>query len=125
DVSRIIKDALLEQKQTSVLTSATLTVDGTFSYVRGRLGIRDAAELRVSSEFDYRTQAILYLPRRMLPPRAPGFAEAAAGEVIEILKRAQGRSFVLFTSYAVLRTVRRFVEMALSYPILVQGDAPR
>jgi ATP-dependent DNA helicase DinG len=125
DVSRIIKDALLEQKRTSVLTSATLTVDGTFSYVRGRLGIRDAAELRVSSEFDYRTQAILYLPRRMLPPRAPRFAEAAAGEVIEILKRTQGRAFVLFTSYAVLRTVRRFVEMALSYPILVQGDAPR
>ena len=42
-----------------------------------------------------------------------------------MLKRTQGRAFVLFTSYAVLRTAQRFVEMALSYPILVQGQAPR
>ena len=36
-----------------------------------------------------------------------------------------GGAFVLFTSYAVLRTVQRFVEMALPYPVLVQGQAPR
>ena len=125
DVSRIIQKALFDRQQTTVLTSATLTVDGSFEYVRGRLGITQAAELRVPSEFDYRTQAILYLPKRMPPPRAPNFAEAAAREVIEILKRTEGRAFVLFTSYSVLRTVQPFVEMALPYPVLVQGAAPR
>jgi ATP-dependent DNA helicase DinG len=61
----------------------------------------------------------------MPPPRAATFAEAAARETIEILKRSRGRAFVLFTSYAVLRTVQRFLEMSLSYPLLVQGTAPR
>jgi ATP-dependent DNA helicase DinG len=61
----------------------------------------------------------------MPPPRAPAFAEAVARETLEILRRTEGRAFVLFTSYAVLRTVQRFVEMALAYPILVQGTAPR
>jgi ATP-dependent DNA helicase DinG len=79
----------------------------------------------VASEFDYGAQALLYLPRRMPPPRAPGFAEAVAREAVEILRRSKGRAFVLFTSYAVLRTVQRFLEMALPYPILVQGTAPR
>jgi len=79
----------------------------------------------VASEFDYARQALLYLPRRMPPPKAPTFGEAAAREVIEILRRSRGRAFVLFTSYAVLRTVQRFVEMSLPYPILVQGTAPR
>jgi ATP-dependent DNA helicase DinG len=125
DVSRIIQKALFENLRTTVLTSATLAVDGTFEYVRGRLGITRADELRVRSEFDYRKQAILYLPKRMPPPRAPGFAEAAAREVIEILKRSEGRAFVLFTSYSVLRTVQGFVEMALPYPVLVQGSKPR
>src|SRR6185436_15951823 len=37
----------------------------------------------------------------------------------------QGRAFVLFTSYAVLRIVQQVVEMSLPYPILVQGTAPR
>ena len=104
-----------------MLTSATLAVDGSFDYVKGRLGLREAEELRVASEFDYRTQALLYLPRRMPPPKSPAFAEAAARETIEILKRSRGRAFVLFTSYAVLRVVQQFVEMALAYPILVQG----
>ena len=46
-------------------------------------------------------------------------------EAFELLKRSRGRAFVLFTSYAVLRIVQQFVEMALDYPILVQGSAPR
>jgi ATP-dependent DNA helicase DinG len=125
DVSRVVKDALFDRFRTVVLTSATLAVDGSFEYVKGRLGIRTASETRVASEFDYARQALLYLPRRMPPPRSPAFAEAAARETIELLKRSRGRAFVLFTSYAMLRMVQRFVEMALTFPVLVQGNAPR
>jgi ATP-dependent DNA helicase DinG len=125
DVSRIIRDALFDRMRTTVLTSATLAVDGSFDYIKGRLGIRDAEALRVPSEFDFATQALLYLPRRMPSPKAPAFAEAAAREVTRILTCSRGRAFVLFTSYAVLRTVQRLVEMSLPYPVLVQGTAPR
>ena len=125
DVSRIVRSALFDRFRTVVLTSATLAVEGRFDYIKGRLGIGEADELRVPSEFDYTQQALLYLPRRMPPPKAPAFAEAVARETIELLKRSRGRAFVLFTSYAVLRAVQPFVEMALPYPILVQGTAPR
>ena len=125
DVSRLVRDTLFSRMRTTVLTSATLAVDGSFDYVKSRLGITDADELRVPSEFDFKRQALLYLPRRMPPPKAPAFAEAVARETIELLKRSRGRAFVLFTSYAVLKTVRQFVEMSLNYPILVQGTAPR
>ena len=125
DVSRIIRDALFDRMRTIVLTSATLAVDGSFDYARGRLGLREADELRVPSEFDYTRQAVLYLPRRMPAPKHPTFAEAAAKEVLELLRCTEGRAFVLFTSYAVLRTVQRFLEMTLPYPVLVQGSAPR
>jgi ATP-dependent DNA helicase DinG len=125
DVSRIVRDVLFERMRAIVLTSATLAVDGSFEYVRTRLGIRQASEVRVASEFDFARQALLYLPRRVPPPKAPAFAEAAAREITEILKRSRGRAFVLFTSYAVLRAVQQVVEMTLPYPILVQGTAPR
>ena len=125
DVSRVLQDTLFDRYRTVVLTSATLAVDGSFEYVKGRLGIRTAAETRVASEFDYGRQALLYLPRRMPAPKSPGYAEAAARETIELLRRSRGRAFVLFTSYAMLRTVQRFVEMSLPYPVLVQGTSPR
>jgi ATP-dependent DNA helicase DinG len=125
DVSRIVRDVLFERMRAIVLTSATLAVDGSFEYVKARLGIRQASEVRVASEFDFARQALLYLPRRVPPPKAPAFAEAAAREITEILKRSRGRAFVLFTSYAVLRAVQQVVEMTLPYPILVQGTTPR
>ena len=125
DVSRIVRDVLFERMRAVVLTSATLAVDGSFEYVKGRLGVRQAEELRVTSEFDYAAQALLYLPRRLPAPKAPAFTEAAAREIVEIVTRSRGRAFVLFTSYAVLRAVQRVVEMSLAYPILVQGTAPR
>ncbi len=125
DVSSIVRELLLDRMQTTVLTSATLTVDGSFDYVRARLGIGKAGEIRLPSEFDFRQQAILYLPLRMPDPRAENFAVAASREVIEILKRTRGRAFVLFTSYATMRAVQAMAEMALDYPILAQGTAPR
>jgi ATP-dependent DNA helicase DinG len=125
DVSRVVRDTILDRYRSVVLTSATLTVDRSFAYVKSRLGIRDAGELCVPSEFDYTSQALLYLPRRMPAPKHPGFAQAVAQEAIELLRRSRGRAFLLFTSYAVMREVQRFVEMALPFPILVQGTAPR
>ncbi len=128
DVSAIIRQVLLERMQATVLTSATLTVDGSFEYVRARLGIDSAHRpvmKRLPSDFDYARQAILYLPRRMPDPRSPRFAEAAARETLAILRRTRGRAFVLFTSYHALRSVRELVEPVLDFPLLVQGTAPR
>lgn len=125
DVADIIRELLLDKMRTTVLTSATLTVDGRFDYVRSRLGISHADEIRLASEFDFTQQAILYLPPKMPDPREDSFAMAASKQVIEILKRTRGRAFVLFTSYATMRAVHAVAEMALDYPILAQGSAPR
>jgi ATP-dependent DNA helicase DinG len=125
DVSNIIRELLFDRMETTVLTSATLAVDGSFQYLKGRLGLRSARDIRLESEFDYKTQAILYLPARMPDPRSREFAHAAAREVVEIVRRSRGRAFVLFTSYANLREVHAVASRELDYPIFVQGEAPR
>jgi ATP-dependent DNA helicase DinG len=125
DVSTIIRDRLLDRHDATVLTSATLRVDGGFTYVRGRLGIGPALEIAVPSEFDYTSQAILYLPPDLPDPRSVAFGAAAGYEVVEIVRRTKGRAFVLFTSYATLREAQRVIEREAPYPVLVQGTAPR
>ena len=126
DVSSTIRSLLLDRMDATVLTSATLTVDGSFDYVKSRLGVKArASELRLDSEFDYERQAILYLPKSLPDPRQPNFIAAAAREIVGILKRTSGRAFVLFTSYANLREVQRLAAAEIEYPILVQGTAPR
>ena len=125
DVSQIVQEHLFDRMRATVLTSATLAVAGSFAYVRGRLGIEAARELRVPSEFDFARQSLLYLPRRMPQPRAVEFADAAAAQIQAILTRTEGRAFVLFTSYAMMHAVHETIMGAVPYPMFVQGTAPR
>ena len=125
DVSSIIREQLLDRMRATILTSASLTVAGSFEYVKRRLGADDANQMRVPSEFDFTEQAILYLPKHMPAPKSPEYGEAVAREVLDLLLRTEGRAFVLFTSYAMLRSVRDRVELDLPYPLIVQGTAPR
>ncbi|NQW02794.1 MAG: ATP-dependent DNA helicase [Acidobacteria bacterium] len=125
DVSALVRDKVIGDRYATVLTSATLTVAGAFDYVQGRLGLATAKTLRLPSEFDFRTQALIYLPPDMPEPRSPEFNQAAAGVIAELLERSQGRAFVLFTSYAAMRDVFAQVEPHVPWPLLLQGTAPR
>ena len=61
DVSSILREMLFERMQATVLTSATLTVEGSFDYIRGRLGLERpgaARFVKLPSEFDYGRQAV-------------------------------------------------------------------
>ena len=125
EVADIVREHIFDRMRTTVLTSATLAVAGSFDYLRRRLGIADASELRVPSEFDFARQSLLYLPRRMPPPKSQDFADAAAHQVRGILERTQGRAFVLFTSYAMMHAVHETLMGGIEYPLFVQGTAPR
>ena len=125
EVSAIIRREIVGDRAATVLTSATLAVEGQFDYAKARLGLEDAATLRLPSEFDFRTQTVLFLPQDMPDPRSPDFNSAAAWQIGEILDRTQGRAFVLFTSYAAMREVHERLAPRLGWPLFVQGTAPR
>ncbi|HEV2299775.1 MAG TPA: ATP-dependent DNA helicase [Candidatus Acidoferrales bacterium] len=125
DVSEILRERLFEQFDTIVLTSATLAVGGRFDYVKRRLGIAASQEQVLPQEFDYRSQALLYLPQRLPDVRHANFAARAADEVAQILKLTRGRAFCLFTSYAQMREIHERLTGILPFPLLLQGTAPR
>src|SRR6476646_290616 len=125
DVAGLLQDKLFEEVPTVVLTSATLSSGGNFTFIRDRLGLDTADDLIASSSFDYQSQAILYLPARMPDPRAREWAEAAAAEVVRILNATEGRAFVLSTSYAGMQSLFENVWAEIDYPCLVQGSASK
>lgn len=125
DVSQILREKLFEQFDTVILTSATLTVGKRFDYIRQRLGIDHTKERTLPPEFDYPKQAMLYLPRKMPDVRDAGFSSKAADEIVQLLEHSQGRAFCLFTSYAQMNELFERVRMRVSFPLLLQGTAPR
>lgn len=125
DVSNILREKLFEQFDTIVLTSATLAVGGRFDYVKQRLGISGSHEEVLPQEFDYRSQALLYIPKELPDVRHANFSARAAEEIAQILKLTRGRAFCLFTSYAQMREVHERLTGMIPCPLLLQGTAPR
>lgn len=126
DVAPIFRERLLKRVPTAVFTSATLTVAGSFDFLKNGLGIDgEVEELRLSSPFDYRNQALLYIPGRFPLPHEPGFAAALAEEGLDILNSSRGRALFLFTSYRNMNEVEKAIRDRLPYPLLVQGQKPK
>ena len=125
DVSERLRELLFDQVRAAVLTSATLAVDGGFTYVKDRLGLEATDELLLPSPFRYEEQAVLYVPRRMPEPLSPDFVDRAAEEVVRLVATSRGRAFVLFTSHANMNAVAERVAGRIDYPMLIQGEAPK
>ncbi len=124
DVSELLREKLFNKVETCVLTSATLSSNGKFDFIRDRLGLDTSktSGFEAPSAFEYEKQAILYLPRAMPDPRSAEFTQLAAGEIVKILQATQGRAFVLFTSNLSMNALYELVSSRISYPCLVQGS---
>jgi ATP-dependent DNA helicase DinG len=111
-----------------VFTSATLAIGADFAHFAARIGLADARTLCIESPFDYRRQALIYLPQPMPDPQDPGYAAAFIDACAPLLEASGGRAFLLYTSYralaeGVLALQQRFPDPP--FPVLVQGEAPR
>jgi DNA polymerase-3 subunit epsilon/ATP-dependent DNA helicase DinG len=109
DVAAHIRRWLLDEKASVVFTSATLTTAGSFDYIRGRLGARDASELALGSPFDYERAALVFLPDDVPEPNQPGYARKCAETIADVAEALGGRTLVLFTSHAQLRTTYEII----------------
>jgi ATP-dependent DNA helicase DinG len=121
--------ALFEQV-TAVLVSATLGSGLRFEPLARRLGLdpdatsgpRAYAALRADSPFDFRRQAMLYVPRAIPDPRRDGWEEAAATELCALVAAAGGRALVLCTSRRAVDRLAACLREETDHVVLAQGD---
>jgi ATP-dependent DNA helicase DinG len=107
DIGPTLREQLFNRVSTVVMTSATLTVGRppSFDFFKSRIGLTQASEARLGSPYDYRQQAQLILLDGMPDPASePWLYERRVVEMIKrYVERTEGRAFVLFTSYEMLR----------------------
>jgi len=125
DVASLLEERLFDKVDSIVLTSATLAVGGNFDFTSARLGVRNARPLIVPGHFDYRKQALLYIPQELPDPRSAVFTRAAGDTIVRLLRHSRGRAFVLCTSYQQMRALFDRVSLEIDYPVLLQGTGPR
>jgi len=106
DVGPILREHLFEKVPTVVMTSATLaTAGGRFDFFQSRIGLSKAQTLCLGSPFDYRRQVQLILLADMPDPGSQKIQyEQRVTEMIRrYVARTDGRAFVLFTSYDLMK----------------------
>jgi ATP-dependent DNA helicase DinG len=117
----VLASVLWRRVPAAVACSATLAVAGSLELAGRTLGVADPATLVASSPFDFRRNALLYVPRTVPQPSAPGFQAAAERELAALVDASRGRALILCTSW---RAVESFAAALadLPYELLVQGD---
>jgi ATP-dependent DNA helicase DinG len=108
-----------------IFASATLSVAGRFDHFARQLGLEDPRTLALDSPFDYARQALLYLPQGLPDPHVPTYVERMIDTIVPVLEATKGRAFLLFTSHRALRHAAEILEGRISFPLFVQGTAPR
>lgn len=122
-VGSTLRDNLFEPCKTVVLTSATMTIDSSFDYMRARLGADRAAELRVASPFNYPESTLVYLAEDLPEPGQQGHQKDMHRAIQELCLATRGRAMVLFTSHNALQNAYRTIKKPLENAgILVLGQ---
>jgi DNA polymerase-3 subunit epsilon/ATP-dependent DNA helicase DinG len=118
-VGPLVERHLFHAKESVILTSATLTTDNRFDFIRERLGAWEADELAVGSPFDFKNSTLLYLPTDIPEPNQSYYQKTVEQALIALCRATEGRTLVLFTSYFQLRSTSR----AIARPLADEGIA--
>jgi len=106
NVGFLLRDHVYAERRSTVFTSATLAVGGSFDYFRSRVGLGpEVEEMILSSPFDFLHQALVCLPTDLVGPEDGAFDEQVTEVVASVARRVGGRTLVLFTSHRQLRDV--------------------
>lgn len=117
-VSKYLYDSLYSKFETSILVSATLTVNKKFDFFSDRLGFslineKKRVETYLSSPFNFEENARLYVATDAPDVSSSEFNSYTSEYIINIMEITGGRAFALFTSFSSLMKVYEEIEHRL------------
>lgn len=114
DVAPSLQEKLFGPLHAAIVTSATLSAgDGTLGYFRRRTGLEDCQELIVPGPYDYNNAALLVVPTDIPEPGQQGYQDGVDAALEHLVRAAQGRTLVLFTSHSALRLAHKAIKARL------------
>ena len=124
-VAALLRSRLFDTS-TTVLTSATLTVGGSFDAMAQAWGLADGPDwlgLDVGSPFDHARAGILYIAAHLPAPGRDGTgSDAQFNEIAELIEACDGRTLGLFSSMRAAKAAAEAMRGRLETPVLCQGD---
>ncbi|GAB3251532.1 ATP-dependent DNA helicase [Chitinimonas naiadis] len=129
DIARLFAKQMNEERAW-VFTSATLAMNGNFKHYTHEMGLWDAEQAAWESPFNYKQQALLYVPQGLPDPNSRDYTAAVVNAALPLIKLSEGHAFLLFTSLRAMREAydllnAQLPSFGLKYPLLLQGEGTR
>jgi len=112
DVGEFIYEKFLKKIDSCIFTSATLAINSNFDFFINKIGLikfKDNQEylktLVVPSPFNYKEQALLYIPKHLEDPSDLEFLNQSIKEIYQLIDLVNGNTLVIFTSKSNLNYV--------------------
>ena len=124
NVGSLLRERVYAERRSTVFTSATLAVGGTFDYFSSRVGLGpEVEEMILPSPFDFYRQALVCLPTDVPLPEDEMFDSAVEEIVAGVARRVGGRTLALFTSHRQLRDVHAGLKQRIDLDdVLILGQ---
>ncbi|MDH4128548.1 MAG: hypothetical protein OEV44_07345, partial [Spirochaetota bacterium] len=132
NISDLLSEVFFITKETIILTSATLTTNNNFQFIKKELGLaqtpsNNITEAILPSPFNYKEQMSICIPTENPDPQDSDFSDRVNELLIDILEITLGNTFILFTSYGMLNHTYEHLKTHFDHRInlLKQGSASR
>lgn len=117
-VGKILNELIYKRFESTVLVSATLTINKRFDFFSSRLGFDQISEqkrnfLYLQSPFNYMDNARLYVTADAPDSSSPQFNRFISDFILHAMEITGGRAFTLFTSFSSLMNVHQNIELPL------------
>ena len=122
DVSSYMRSEIYEASHATAFVSATLSVNGDFSFIKHSLGAQDSSEIALGSPFDYSSNMGIFIPESFPQSGSREIAENTAKIIHEIAELTDGNTMALFTSYDSLNMVCEELEEITDRKVYSQAD---
>ncbi|MYL55168.1 ATP-dependent DNA helicase DinG [Pontibacillus yanchengensis] len=128
EVGSLLADYFFNHKESVVLTSATLTMNDSFSFMVKRLGLNRnlTVQKKIESPFQYENQVQLLVPNDFpsIKSGKDDFIYATCEAIYSLATISKGRMLVLFTSYEMLKQTHSIMKEFINtdeFMLIAQG----
>ncbi len=123
EIKKIYKENVENFHKSIIFTSATLSVNKNFEYIKKQFGLDIVNEKILYSPFNHKEQSILYLEENLPAPQENIFKEKLSEKIIEIISITNGGTMILFTNTNLMNDVYKELKFYIrKIPVLIQGE---
>lgn len=129
DISANLREHLFKDNNSSIITSATLSINDNFSYYKNRLGGEVADEIKLPTQFDYYRQVRVIIPNdnslTPLKDSNPAYVKSLSHWIEKTIYKTNGKALVLFTNSILMKEIGSNIKEKLNengLELLIQGE---